>query len=405
MAIRELAERPMLVCKGTIGLGVKNPDKKHPDISEHFILDDAPAVRRVYGDDPRELDIMFPVDDLDKVIPTWFKFWSGQKRDDAGNIKDGTLLCIGEGPGHDEQGNLVPGVATWRARDRMPPKDEMMGERDPHTGYIQRKCFGTKCVDAGNCKQNMQVYCILPRVSPTDIYRVDTSSWRSIRNFFNTLNQMQMLGGRIAFRPFKIVKKEVPVPFWDKEKQKEYKSMKPLMFLEEWDHVEFKQLHGAQVEQVQQLHLSGKIRLRLPTAEEAMVTPSHELYPTESSAAVAPAVDAVPVQPSAQQRVEVAKQLLEHPDVKAMLAEYENATNARMSDKEKLLRARQFENEKDPVAAILAAIRGGIENARSKAAKPAAAPPAPAAAVKPAAVAPVTAAPPKGPQPDADGII
>jgi Recombination directionality factor-like len=376
---------------------------------------------------------MFPVDDLDKIIPSWFKFWSGQRKNEAGHIIDGTLMCIGDGPGVDAQGNEVPGTATWRDRRREPPKDEIITARDPATGLIKRRCWGTKCVDAGNCKQNMQVFCILPLVSPVDIYRIDTSSWRSMRSFFNTLNQCQMLGGRIAGRPYRVIKKEVPVPFWDKEKQQEFKSMKPLVFLEEWDHVEFLQLHGKQVASLQEQLAAGKINLRLPTAEEAALLPSPELYPTEpfSQAGEQKAAQAEVV----QGKVDGAKALLTDPEVKAAIDEFEHYLGTKIGDKDRMMRIRKFESEPDPKAAVLAAVRGATTDLKARAAKPAAqaplppgwqdnspppneAPPPPEAeaappqtplaatkAAKPRAQPQRVAPNPNTPPPDADGII
>lgn len=412
MAIRQLVESPNIVCKGTIGLGIKDPNKSHPEIADHFVLDDAPEVKRVYGEEPQALDIVFPVDDLDLIIPSWFKYWSGQRRNDAGKIIDGTLVCIGDGPGKDQEGNEIAGVATWRDRGRSPPEDQMISQRDPQTGLIKRACWGTKCTDAGKCKQNMQVYCILPLVSPKDIYRIDTSSWRSMRSFFNTLNQMQMLGAKIAGRAFRVVKKEVPVTFWDKEKQKEFKSMKPLIFLEEWDQHEFLQLHGKHVESLQSQLAAGKIHLKLPSKEEAQLLPSPELYPTDPAAP--PGADAPAV---TQTKVANAQSVVADPDVKAAFDDYAAVLGKPLTDKDRLILVRQKEGAPDLKTAVLEAIKKGKAEIQAKnekhaegkkvQAKPAAAPKTETkpAAPPPAAVATKLAPNPNTPAPDADGIM
>ncbi len=88
MAIKGLKEQRRLPRLGKIRLGEKALSQKgnpYPKATDYFVC--PPEVQAVYGPQPRELDVMFPVEDEDVFLNVWYKCYGS-----------GTgLLCKGDG--------------------------------------------------------------------------------------------------------------------------------------------------------------------------------------------------------------------------------------------------------------------------------------------------------------------
>jgi hypothetical protein len=157
MGIQMVNERSRPPILGKIRLGIKKESQKgsmFPSEVEYFVLKDAPEVAKVYGPEPKELDVMFLSDELDDAIPTWLRWYSGGGLNKDGEFMGGSCQCIGNGP--DKYGN--PGQADYRAK------------RDPITLIVpKRECLGPKCPDwfgrdgKQQCRQGMNVLAVLPR--------------------------------------------------------------------------------------------------------------------------------------------------------------------------------------------------------------------------------------------------
>lgn len=89
MAIKDRTRR-RLVRLGTIRLGIQVPNSSgngtHPVQTDYFVLKDAPELMDVYGEKPRELDVLLPFPDIERNFDAWYQVWAG-----------GVLVCQGDG--------------------------------------------------------------------------------------------------------------------------------------------------------------------------------------------------------------------------------------------------------------------------------------------------------------------
>ena len=86
-----------LVRSGKIRLGHKETKTKkrrdgttyeveYPVQDDHFVLTDAPEIAKVYGNEPRELDVVLPFPDISRNFDAFYEVWAG-----------GVLVCKGDG--------------------------------------------------------------------------------------------------------------------------------------------------------------------------------------------------------------------------------------------------------------------------------------------------------------------
>lgn len=89
MPIKDRTRR-RLVRLGTIRLGIQVPNANnkgtHPVQTDYFVLKDAPELVEVYGEKPRELDVLLPFPDIDRNFVAFYQVWAG-----------GVLVCQGDG--------------------------------------------------------------------------------------------------------------------------------------------------------------------------------------------------------------------------------------------------------------------------------------------------------------------
>ncbi|HHV62348.1 MAG TPA: hypothetical protein GXX51_06890 [Firmicutes bacterium] len=193
MPIKGLSEVRRLPRIGKVRLGIKETSQKSgnefPRPVDYFVVNAdqttseaaAEAFHRVYGDKPRELDIMFPVEDRDKFFAQFYRRYGS-----------GTgLLCKGDG--------------------------ETAMELNRETGEIQEiECNPTECewVQKGHCRPVGTLQFLLYKVPGLGVWQIDTSSYNSIINLNSAIDFVRALtGGRIAMIPLKLVirPKEVQV--------------------------------------------------------------------------------------------------------------------------------------------------------------------------------------------------
>ena len=86
-------KRRRLVRLGVIRLGHKETRKRDngseysfPVQDDHFVLTDAPEIITIYGNEPRELDVMLPFPDIGRNFDAYYQVWAS-----------GVLLCQGDG--------------------------------------------------------------------------------------------------------------------------------------------------------------------------------------------------------------------------------------------------------------------------------------------------------------------
>lgn len=337
MPIRQVDARAFAPIRGKIRLGLKEevrPGVSKPVNVEYFVLTDAPDVAEVYGKQPDEIDIVFPTDDVDRIIPTWYKLYAGGQRRSDGTTTPGRLLCRGDGPDNDG----MPGTAVHYAK------------RDPITGIVPtRECHGQNCPDYRNakgfqtCFQSMQVMCFIPRVSMMGVYLISTRSWHSIQSFTNMVHWMRTVrGGQLKGCPAKIVRRKREI--WVKDGGKEFQRTHFIMELEANE--DFYDRHGDEIKQIVGRILANP--LILPDKEEVLALPSPSAFvPDEESE-----------QAYAEERVQTAEALLTDADVVDGFAWLQGQIMKTYSDKQRLIFIRRLEGGSvDLKAAVIARIR------------------------------------------------
>lgn len=389
MPIQQIDARPRAPLMGKIRLGVKeektNRDGKlveYPTSVEHFVLKDAPDVERVYGPDPKEIDIMFPADDLEVVLPTYLEWWTSGRKGPDGKVIAGTLMCKGNGPGE----NNEPGVAQHFCK------------KDPVTGVVpSRACLGSACPDwvddkgYSKCKPTMRVTVLLPLVSPYGVYRIDTTSWNSIKSFHDQIRWIRELNnGRIRMIPLKIVREAMEVKHVDKKTGKEMRKIFHIMKLK--PNQMFLETHGEKVKQIMGVFNAGTQYL-LPSAQEVQSSPMEDNY----------GVVDLESQQASETKLATSESVAADPEINAMFDRLQSLTGMQFSAKARLIAIRKKEGEADIKAAVVATLNEKLAEAEKRAAtetttqQP--------AVQEPVAPAPVVQQPAVPVQPDENGIL
>jgi len=347
MGIQQIERSDRLPILGKIRLGVRKEAKsgaQYPVTVEHFVLHDAPGVSAIYGDDPKELDIIFVSDDFDVSIPTWLKWYSAGIRKSDGSVVGGKLNCYGNGAL-----DGVPGVAHHYAK------------KDPKTKVVPtRPCLQEKCPDwrdaKGNqqCKPTMKVVCLLPRVSWYGAYVIDTTSIISMESFHAQLRHVRALNnGVIKFTPFKIVREETAVTFQDPTGAQQT-SRQFIMHLR--PNEGFIEKHGKSVQEKLGVFRASNLVLTSQDKAALLEAPMEDCFPVDDMAAEAAPASITP------------QDLLMDPEVSALFDEAASLTGKTWSEKQKLLAIRRRESEPDMKAAVVSELAKIIGAAKEKAA-------------------------------------
>ena len=176
-SIKSLEAQFRLPRLGKIHLGVTLKTEKgveYPKETDYFVC--PLEVIKVYGEQPKELDILFPVEDVGIVSPYALE-WYGQNK----------LKCRGDFG--------VNGASR----------------RDDKGGWFDIDC---PCEHLDKeCKQHMHLRVMLPKVNVGGIYQIDTISKNSIVDVISALTYIKLLIGRIAFVPLKLVRHEMLITY------------------------------------------------------------------------------------------------------------------------------------------------------------------------------------------------
>lgn len=178
--IRGLSEQRQLPRLGKIRLGLKVEGQKasYPRPTDFFVC--PPEVKDVFGDEPRELNIMFPVEEEGLFASQWFKCYSATRG----------LICKGDGYTADRLIDAETGALADRTSKEVVRRDvNCQGQECPE---LQRK----------QCRPLLTLQFLLPDVEGLGIWQIDTSSVISIRNINSGLEMVRGLtGGRVAMLP------------------------------------------------------------------------------------------------------------------------------------------------------------------------------------------------------------
>lgn len=351
MAIRSVEQGIRFPILGTIRLGEKKTSAKgtqYPTESEFFVLKDAPEVAEVYGAMPKEIDIMFPSDDEEIIIPTWYKWYGNAKTNADGEIIGGTLNCYGDGP--DKEGN--PGVAIY------------LKEKDQVTGLPpQRACHGPNCADWKNgrgqqqCKQSMQILCMIPLVSMYGVFRINTSSWNAIHNVHGMIKWVKaMNNGVVRNHMFKLKRVEKAVTYTD---DKGTPQTRVHHIMELHPNEKFEEQHGGEIVK----KLSATFRentILLPSAQELVELPSPLAYQLPSAEEQADG--------RAKDRQTMAREIMEDPEFQAALKELAGLSGRELTDKEVMTSILKRCEEPDWRGSVIKSLQDRIDQYKAHAA-------------------------------------
>ena len=187
MPIKGLSDQVTLPRLGKIRLGAKVANSSgggdHPVETEYFIVPE--EVESRYGEKPMELDVMFPVDEIETVFPQWYK-WYGS---------DQGLKCKGDGETAMRRYDLIK-----NKRDVVKPENEK--------DFVR---IGCPCpmLDTKKCGPKASLMVILPEINLFGVYQIDTGSIYAIKGINSMIRVLQARFGRISMIPLKL--KRVPV--------------------------------------------------------------------------------------------------------------------------------------------------------------------------------------------------
>ena len=180
MPIKGISDKRQFPRSGKIRLGIKKEKQggsTYPSATDYFIC--PPEVKEVFGEEPTELTIMFPVEDEKRFASQWLKCYSLTRG----------LVCKGDGE-----------TATAYI-------DKKTGEiANKDSGDVEMReveCNPDTCPKyaAKQCRPIMTLLFLLPNVSGLGVWQINTSSFHSIRNINSCIDLIRGVCGHIAMVP------------------------------------------------------------------------------------------------------------------------------------------------------------------------------------------------------------
>jgi hypothetical protein len=190
MPIKGVSEVVRLPRLGKIRLGIKEEGINgglYPTPTEYFVCPD--EVKKVFGEKPRELRIMFPTEDETQWASQYLRCYS----------ETGNLICRGDGE------IAVAKVET--VNREAGSKGEIISK------LLEMPCNTASCPmhKQGYCRRVMNLQFLLPDCPGFGVYQLDTSSFYSIVNVNSTLELIRGICGRLSMIPLslKLIEQEV----------------------------------------------------------------------------------------------------------------------------------------------------------------------------------------------------
>jgi hypothetical protein len=251
MAIRGLTERRRLPRAGKIRLGEKRISQKsgnpYPAATDFFVWPEESkrVLTELFGEKAREMDIMFPSEDLEQICPQYLKRYGTSG-----------LLCRGDGV-MAECVNQETG--EWVEITCNPEECPYFSPPDP---------------SKKSCRQVMNLRFIIPQLISEGVWQLDTSSYNSIIAVNSAIEYIYGLVGRVSMIPLRL--RVIP-----REVQPDGK--KKIVYV-----LDLKLGSQLGLRELQALAQSeGKPLLALPSLEDHV--PPDDLFPVEAKAFEEPA--------------------------------------------------------------------------------------------------------------------
>jgi hypothetical protein len=186
--VKNLSDRRRLPLLGKIRLGIKKKSTKtgneYPAETDYFVCPE--EVKAVFGDEPKSLKIMIPINDIDSVFPTSYTYYGSGKG----------VKCKGDGE------------LAWFVND----SGDMEERSCPCEKLDQEK---------GGCKQVGRLLFMIPSVSVGGVYQISTSSYNSIIDIQSGLAFVEAMAGRFSMVDLEL-RREPTETHYDGKKQTHY---------------------------------------------------------------------------------------------------------------------------------------------------------------------------------------
>ncbi|RAL70072.1 hypothetical protein C1G86_1603 [Dehalococcoides mccartyi] len=190
MPIKGVTEVVRLPRLGKIRLGIKKENASgvpYPCQTDHFVC--PVEVKKVFGEQPRDLRIMFPTEDQTQWASQYLRCYSASRG----------LVCRGDGE---------TAVAKIDIRT-----GEIANKESIETEMREITCNPAKCAyyQKVQCRRVMNLQFLLPDCPGFGVYQLDTSSFYSIVNVNSSLELIRGTCGRLSMIPLslKLVAQEV----------------------------------------------------------------------------------------------------------------------------------------------------------------------------------------------------
>ena len=192
--ISEIVRLPRL---GKIRLGIKEEGTDgniYPTPTDYFVCPD--EVKKVFGEKPRELRIMFPTEDREQWASQYLRCYSDS----------GDLLCRGDGE---------TALARVETINR-----ETGSKGETISKLLEMPCNPDRCPihKQGYCRRVMNLQFLLPDCPGFGVYQLDTSSYHSMKNINAMLTLIDSVCQRVSMIPLslQIIEKPVQPDGYDK---------------------------------------------------------------------------------------------------------------------------------------------------------------------------------------------
>lgn len=188
-----LSDEVRLPRLGKIKLGYKHPEKGYPVKTEYFVFpkehSDYAELVRIFGEKPKELRILIPVEDEELWASQYYKSYN----------RTYGLVCKGDG----ETAMRMINLKTGELPDKEPGTVELR----------EMPCPGKDCPDykAKKCQEVMNLRFILPEIPGLGVWQIDTGSINSILNINSCAKIIKKAFGRISLIPLKLTLESIEV--------------------------------------------------------------------------------------------------------------------------------------------------------------------------------------------------
>lgn len=162
-----------------LGIKVERPGKHpYPQATDYFVVPD--EVADIFGEKPKELEIMFPIEDSDQFAQQWYRCYS---------MTQG-LVCIGDGVSSRRKFDLKTGAIAGRDTKAWEWKEGWPCDPQECPEYLSKRC-----------RRVMNLQVLIPQVPGLGVWQIDTSSFYSIVNINSMIKLLKNLAGRCSFIP------------------------------------------------------------------------------------------------------------------------------------------------------------------------------------------------------------